>query len=76
MPREAMHNGIQLLLQLQRKLETVPKRRHIKDLVVKLIKEAELSDDPRREYFKLLATCALQGRESLYFNFKSTKKRK
>jgi hypothetical protein len=70
MSRDAFRNGIELLRQLQRKLEQVPKRKLIKDLVKQLIKEAELSDDPRRSYFQLLATCALMGRESMYWNFK------
>lgn len=74
MPREAFREGIVSLLQLQRKLKHPPKRKLVKGLVHTLVKEADLREDSRRHYFELLATCALMGRESMYFNFKSKRR--
>jgi len=72
--REAFHDGIVNLLQLQVKLERPPKMKLVKDFVHTIVKEAGLRDDPRRKYFELLATCALLGRESLYNHFKPRRK--
>lgn len=66
MSREAYNLGKHLLYQLQKRLKYIPKRKYIKGLVKHLIKEAGLQDDPRLGYFKLLATCTLLGKESMY----------
>lgn len=59
---------------MQKDLKYVPKRKYIKYYVHILVKKARLKDDPRLRYFKLLAACALMGKESMYFNFKRRKR--
>jgi hypothetical protein len=71
--RDAFHIGIEHLLQLQRHLGHRPKKSLIPKFVHKLVKEADLRDDPRRRYYELLATCALLGKESMYHHFKRRK---
>jgi hypothetical protein len=72
--RDAFRIGIENLLQLQRHLGHRPKNSSIPKFVHKLVKEADLRDDPRRRYYELLATCALLGLESMYANFKPRRK--
>jgi hypothetical protein len=74
--RESFSNGVKELLILQRKLKRPPERNKVRNLVHTLINESGLQHDPREEYFKLLATCALLGRESMYNNFESKPKRR
>ena len=75
MNREAFHEGIERLLSLQKKLQHPPKRKHIHEFVRTIVKEANLREDSRRRYFELLATCALMGKESMYWNFKSKRRK-
>ncbi len=76
MLREAYHQAISDLLLLQRELKRPPPRAIIPGLVRGLVKDAGLRGDPREEYFKLLATCALLGREPMYNQFKPKPRRK
>jgi hypothetical protein len=66
MSHKAFHNGMKLLLQMQKSLKYVPKRKLIKDYVHTLVKEGGLREDPRRRYFELLATTTLMGLESMH----------
>lgn len=78
--REAFRTGINLLLRLQRKLGHKPRKhgrkwQRIPKMVDNIIKEAEFGDHPNVRYFKLLATCALMGKEPMYNQFKPLRKR-
>jgi len=74
--REAYRNGINGLLQLQRKLKRPPHRAQVTALVLSLIKQFELKHDPRLRFFTLLATCALLGKEPMYNAFDPKPKRR
>lgn len=75
MSREVYAEGLVLLAEMQRKLEYPPKRKLIKSLVDELVKKSRLRHDIRESYFRLLATCALLGKEPMYNSFKPRKRR-
>jgi hypothetical protein len=74
--RESFSVGVKALLHLQRELKRPPERSKVRNLVHTLINESGLHHDPREHYFKLLATCALMGRESMYNAFEPKPKRR
>lgn len=72
--RQAFHNGVERVLSLQKKLGRPPKKKYIRGYVRDIIKEVNLREDPRRQYFELLATCALLGREPMYNHYRKRRK--
>ena len=71
MTRSAFRVGLELLADKQHELGKPPKRSKINHMVESIVKEAGLEEDTRRRSFTLLAICALMGRDSMHFNFKS-----
>jgi len=73
--RGAFREGIEALLRTQHDLSHRPNHLQVECLVRELIKESGLEYDPRKEYFRKLAKSALLGRESMYNNFRSRRRK-
>lgn len=75
MSKEAFSLAVEDMLQMQKKLKRPPHRHKVNRLVHSLVKKHHLRHDPRREYFELLATCALLGLEAMYYNYQSKRRK-
>jgi hypothetical protein len=74
--RSAFHDAKVELLSLQRKLKRPPDRRKVNHYVHSLILHHGLRYSSVERYFRLLATSALLGRESMYYQFEPKHKRR
>ena len=71
--------ALEALAQKQKELGRPPKiHNNVRIIVKNLIIRNGLRGDPRERYFRLLATCAIMGKETMYnaYKLKPRKKRK
>ena len=67
--------ALEALAQKQKELGRPPKiRDNVRIIVKNLIIRFGLKGDPREQYFRLLATCAILGKETMYNSYKPKKK--
>lgn len=64
------------LADLQARLGKPPKRKEIPVMVEKIILESGIKGTERKQYFRLLATCALKNQEQRFRNWKPIRRKK